>query len=104
MNSYKWSPAVSGAIRVDVERTAVPGYSFGLDLKTFWIAIAMAMDHNRGSHWDDPFLQARPLGSGRRSQREIPDLPTGGADLHCGMRSGKADASDHRARYFEFRV
>ncbi len=104
MNSYKWSPPVLGAIRVDVERTAVPGYSFGLDLKTFWIAIAMTMDHNRGAYWDDPFLQAGALGSGRRSEREVPDLPIGGTDLHCGMRSGKADAGDHRARDFEFLI
>ena len=104
MNSYKWSPAVLGAIRVDVERTAVPGYSFGLDLKTFWIAIAMTMDHDHGSYRDDPFLQACPLGSGRRSQREVPNLPIGGADLHCGMRSGKADAGDHRAGDFEFLI
>src|SRR5580704_14202580 len=63
----------------------------------------MAVDRNRRSNWNDPFLQTCPLGAGRRGQREIPELAIR-AYFHRRMRSGQADPGLDRAREFEFLI
>src|ERR1700682_5861183 len=86
-------PATLCTIGIDVERAAVPDYPFRFDLKTLWVLITMTMDRNCSSYWNDAFLQACPLGSGRRGQCEIPDLPVRSAYFHGRVRSGQAKRS-----------
>jgi hypothetical protein len=104
MKSYKRSPSDLCAIGIDVERLAVPGYPLGLDLKTLGVSIPMTVDCDCSSDGNHSFLQACPLRPGRRSQRKIPDLAIRSADLHCGMRSSEAKASEDGAGNLEFLI
>src|SRR5580658_3885439 len=105
MNSYRRSSRLAlCTIGIDVERAAVPGYPFRLNLEALGVPIAMTMDRDRSSYWNDAFLQACPLGAGGRSQCEIPDLAIGSANLHARMRSGKANRSYDSACELKFLI
>src|ERR1700730_15202934 len=96
-------PVTLGTIRIHVERAAHPGYPFTLNLKALCISIAMTMNGNRSSNRNDAFLQARPLGTGRWRQGDVPDFAIG-AHFHRRMRSGKANTGFHSACEFEFLI
>src|SRR5215510_2247490 len=91
-------------IRINVECFAVPGDALGLDLEFLRIAVAVPVDGNRGADGNRAFLESCFAGACRWGKCEVPYLAFVVFDLHCRVRSGKANAGCHRTRHFEFLI
>src|ERR1700674_1759459 len=68
------SPPALCATGIDVERLTVPDYAFALHFKPLLGPVAVTVDRDRSSYRNGPFLETRPLSSGRWRQCDIPDF------------------------------
>src|SRR5262249_10884015 len=68
-----------------------------------WIAIALTMHCDHRADGNGVLLQAGRCGAGRGRQRDVPNLPVRGLDLHGAVRAGELDSlGDHAGQGGDF--